>query len=85
MHPTHAPPARKELKGDHMTAPRTTVRSVERAISGALAAGVEVARVIVHNDGVVEIVAAGCSDSLTSTETEAITCDDVFSKMAQQS
>lgn len=68
-----------------MNATRTTTKSIERAILGVRAAGIEVGRVIVHAGGVVEIIAAGSTDSVTSLEKEDITCDDVFSKKARQS
>ncbi len=68
-----------------MITSRTTVKSIERAVSGVRATGIEVGRVIVHAGGIVEIVAADSLGGVTSTKPETITCDDVFSKRAQQS
>jgi hypothetical protein len=68
-----------------MISSRTTVKSIERAVSGVRAAGIEVGRVIVHAGGVVEIVAADSAASVTLTTPETITCDDVFNKRALRS
>lgn len=63
---------------------RTTVKLIERAISGARTAGIEICRVMVDAGGVVEIVTA---DGLkpASLDAEAVTCDDVFGTNAQRS
>ena len=68
-----------------MTAqPRTTVKSIERAILGARAGGVEIGRVIVRGGGVVEIVAVGDTVRVGSPESEVEQCDDIFSKKARR-
>jgi len=64
---------------------RTTAKSIERAICGVRAAGIEVGRVIVHAGGVVEVVAVGIAESVASIETAEVTCDAVFNKKARQS